>query len=84
VWHRAGYAASRTFITRSRSGQTQFNLSGIGGNAAAAGVSNLYYPSEDRSLTQTLTRWGMQVMWDALSNELKEFWPDVRRKIHHD
>jgi hypothetical protein len=84
AWHRAGYAASRTFITRSRSGQTQFNLSGIGGNAAAAAVSNLYYPSEDHSLTQTLTRWGMQVMWDGVSNELKEFWPDIRRKLHHD
>jgi hypothetical protein len=84
VWRRAGYAASRTFITRSRSGQTQFNLSGIGGNAAAAAVSNLYYPSQDRSSTQTLTRWGMQVMWDAVGNELKEFWPDIRRRMHHD
>jgi hypothetical protein len=84
VWHRAGYAASRTFITKSRSGQTQFNLSGIGGNAVAAAVSNLYYPPEDRSSTQTLTRWGMQVMWDAVANELKEFWPDIRRKIHRD
>jgi hypothetical protein len=84
VWHRAGYAASRTLITRSRSGQTQFNLSGIGGNAVAAAVSNLYYPSEDHSSTQTLTRWGTQVMWDAVSNELKEFWPDIRRKMHHD
>jgi len=26
----------------------------------------------------------MQVMWDTLSNELKEFWPDVRRKLHRE
>ncbi len=84
VWRRAGYAASRTVITRSRSGGAQFNLSGIGGNAVAAAVSNLYYPSADRSTAQTLTRWGTQVMWDAVSNELKEFWPDIRRKMHHD
>jgi hypothetical protein len=84
VWHRARYAASRTLITRSRSGETQFNLSGIGGNAVAAAVSNLYYPSGDHSTAQTLTRWGTQVMWDAVSNELKEFWPDIRRKLHHD
>jgi len=31
-----------------------------------------------------LSRWGMQVMWDTLSNELKEFWPDVRRKLHRE
>ena len=83
VWHRALYAASRTLITRSRSGETQFNLSGIGGNAVAAALSNLYYPSGDDSTAQTLTRWGTQVMWDAVSNELKEFWPDIRRKMHH-
>ena len=83
VWHRARYAASRTLITRSRSGETQFNLSGIGGNAVAAAVSNLYYPSGDHSTAQTLTRWGTKVMWDAVSNELKEFWPDIRRKMHH-
>jgi len=84
VWRRAGYAASRTLITRSRSGETQFNLSGIGGNGVAAVVSNLYYPSADHSPAQTLIRWGTQVMWDAVSNELKEFWPDIRRTLHHD
>ena len=63
---------------------TQFNLSGIGGNGLAAAVSNLYYPSNDRSTAQTLTRWGTQVMWDAVSNELKEFWPNIRRKMQRD
>jgi hypothetical protein len=84
IWHRAGYAATRTVITKSRSGDAQFNLSGIGGNAIAAVVSNLYYPSNDRSTAQTLTRWGTQVMWDVVSNELKEFWPDIRRKMRRD
>jgi len=27
---------------------------------------------------------GTQVMWDAASNELKEFWPDIRRTMHDD
>jgi hypothetical protein len=84
AWRRAGYAASRTVITRGRSGEAQFNLSGVGGNGVAAAVSNLYYASDDRSAAQTLARWGTQVMWDAVSNELKEFWPDIRRKMHHD
>jgi hypothetical protein len=81
VWHRVGYALSRSVVTRGASGANQFNLSEIGGNALAAGVSNLYYPAADRTLTSTLTRWGMQVMWDTLSNELKEFWPDIRGRI---
>lgn len=79
--HRLAYAASRSVVTRSRSGARQFNLSEIGGNGVAAALSNLYYSPENRSFTGTLTRWGAQVMWDTLSNELKEFWPDVRRKL---
>jgi hypothetical protein len=79
--HRLAYAASRSVVTRSRDGMRQFNLSEIGGNGVAAAFSNFYYPSENRSVTGTLTRWGAQVMWDTLSNELKEFWPDVRRRL---
>jgi hypothetical protein len=28
-------------------------------------------------------RWGMQVMWDTLSNEMKEFWPDIHNYLRH-
>jgi hypothetical protein len=79
---RAAYALSRSVVTRSRSGQAQFNYSELGGNAIAAGLSNAYYAPIDRTVNATLTRWGMQVMWDTLSNELKEFWPDIRQKLH--
>jgi hypothetical protein len=82
-WHRASYAASRSLVTRSRSGAAQFNVSEIGGNGIAAMISNAYYQPADRNALGVVTRWGSQVMWDTLSNELKEFWPDVRRKLHH-
>ena len=82
IARRVAYAASRSVITRGRSGSSQFNVSEIGGNAIAAGLSNLYHVPAERTLTGTLTRWGMQVMWDTLSNEMKEFWPDIRRKLH--
>jgi len=81
VLRRTGYALSRTLVTRARTGERQFNVSEIGGNLAAASMSNIYYAPGDRSVSGTLTRWGTQVMWDALSNELKEFWPDVRAFI---
>jgi len=82
LWHRAGYAASRSLVTRSRSGKAQFNVSEIGGNGIAAMISNAYYQPADRNALGVVTRWGSQVMWDTLSNELKEFWPDVRRRLH--
>jgi hypothetical protein len=78
---RAGYALSRSVITRTRAGRRTFNLSEIGGNAVAAGISNAYHPPEDRTWSGTVSRWGIQVMWDTLTNELKEFWPDIRRRI---
>ena len=84
TWHRAAYASSRTLITRGEAGGRQFNISEIGGNAAGAAVSNLYYPPDARSVAATLERAAMQVMWDAAANELKEFWPDVRRIWRHD
>ena len=79
---RFGYAASRVAVTRSRSGTPQFNLSEVSGTLATATVSNLYYPQDERTASATLTRWGMQVMWDIVANELKEFWPDIRKLRH--
>jgi hypothetical protein len=82
-WHRAGYAVSRIFVTRSDSGSTQFNYSEILGSATAAGISAFtYHPSSSRNLDSFLQIWGTQVGWDAVSNGLKEFWPDIRRRLH--
>jgi hypothetical protein len=82
ILHRAAYALSRSVVTRTRAGHLTFNVSEIAGNAAAAGISNLYYGPADRTVAGTMSRWGSQVMWDTVGNELKEFWPDIRRKIH--
>ena len=79
---RVAYAASRNIVTRSDSGRAQFNLSEIGGNAVAASAASLYYPRTQRTASAMVTRWGMQMFWDTVSNEMKEFWPDVRNKLH--
>lgn len=80
--HRLAYAASRSAVTRSRTGARQFNLSEIGGTLVVANISNLYYPSDERNTHDTLVRWGTQAMWDTVANELKEFWPDIRQMLH--
>ena len=80
--YRVGYSASRSVVTHSRKGQKQFNLSEIGGTFVVASISNLYYPTTSRTLTDTLMRWGSQAMWDTVANEMKEFWPDIRDKLH--
>jgi len=82
-WHRAKYAVSRIFITRTDSGGSEFNISEIAGSATAAGISTFtYHPKNARNLSSALDVWGTQVGYDALSYALKEFWPDLRRKLH--
>jgi hypothetical protein len=83
-WSRTGYALSRTTVTLSRTGHKQVNYSDIFGNGAAAMVMNTYHPVEDRTVAATLNRWGMQMLFDGLTNVLKEFWPDIHRKMHKD
>ena len=82
VFSRLAYAASRSVITRTRSGATTFNISEVAGTAAAAGLSNIYYSPADRTVGGTMSRWGTQIMWDTVATELKEFWPDIRAKLH--
>ena len=81
--HRINYALKRLFVTYTDSGNTRFNYSEILGNAAAAAASNIYHAPEDRTVGRNLSTWGMLIMWDGVSNQMKEFWPDIRRKVFH-
>jgi hypothetical protein len=81
TWHRLLYSVSRIFVTRSDSGEAQFNYSEIVGNAVAAGISNTYRPQNQRTLGNTLNVWGTDILLNSLCNVAKEFWPDLRRKL---
>ena len=78
---RTSHALSRIVITRSDSGQKQFNYSEIFGAGIAAAISTYsYHPQQDRSGGQVASVWGSQIGWDVATIMIKEFWPDVRRK----
>jgi hypothetical protein len=77
---RAVYAASRILVTRMDSGKQQFNFSEFLGRAVAAGIANTYHPAP-RTLGDNISIWWTSVAWDAAACELKEFWPDIRRKL---
>jgi hypothetical protein len=82
-WRRTGYAVSRIIITRGDSGNNQFNVSEILGSGLGAGISTYsYHPHADKTLSNTANVWGTQMSYDVLSFFVKEFWPDIRRKIH--
>jgi hypothetical protein len=83
-WHRTFYAMSRIVVTRSDSGSSEFNVSEVFGSAIAAGISTYsYHPHADKTLTNTASVWGSQIAYDTATIVLKEFWPDIRRKITH-
>ena len=44
-------------------------------------LSTAYFPASERATANTLARAGSQVMWDTVSYECKEFWPDIRRML---
>lgn len=80
--HRTSYAFSRIFVIRSDSGKNQFNASEIAGSGIAAVISTYsYHPSGDRTLSNTASVWGTQVGYDTITFVVKEFWPDIRRKL---
>jgi hypothetical protein len=83
ITHRAFYAMDRLFVTRKDSGAMGFNYSESVGNAAAAAISNIYHPDQDRTASRNASTFGFLILYDGLANEMKEFWPDIRRKVFH-
>lgn len=79
--HRFLYALSRLLITRTDSGHHIFNFAEWFGNATAIAISNLYYPAADRGLSPGMHNFAVQVGIDGFGNELKEFWPDIHRRL---
>lgn len=71
----------------------------VGGALSAAISTYTYHPTShvfstpnppyyrfvpsDRTLDNTLSVWGTQYGYDTLTLVVKEFWPDIRRKLKH-
>lgn len=83
VLKRTLYSFDRVLITRSDSGRETFNASEIIGAGAASGISDLYYPSIERTWTKTGQRWLVNVSLDGATFIFKEFWPDLNDRFFH-
>jgi hypothetical protein len=80
-WHRMGYALTRVMVVRTDKGKWDFNYSEWLGNGTAVAISNLYYPGDTRNAVDNAQKLGVAVATDAFSQVLKEFWPDIKRKL---
>jgi hypothetical protein len=74
-------AVTRAVVIRTDAGGHTFNTPAILGQLMQAGVSNFYYPRQDRSVNGTVKDLGINVVYDAAFNILKEFYPDVLSKL---
>jgi hypothetical protein len=80
-FHRIEYALSCVVVTKMDSGGTGFNYAEIVGNGMEAGLSNFYYPPQERGLGSTAVNWAAQLEAASLNNIIREFWPDIRHKM---
>jgi hypothetical protein len=71
---RIGYAISRAVIKKGDNGRWQPNYSGILGSLASGGLSNLYYPAEDRKgVRLTFENAAIGIGGAALGHLVQEF-----------
>ncbi|HMK28071.1 MAG TPA: hypothetical protein VK473_00200 [Terriglobales bacterium] len=81
VKHRIGYALAQEFVCHTDKGGRSFNFSNVLGAVSAGGLSNAYYPPDDRGFGLTMSRAGISLMWGSLGGLISEFWPDIHRKV---
>jgi len=79
--HRGLYSVRQEFVAHTDRGGRTFNFSNVLGALTAGGISNLYYPADDRGFGLTMSRAGIALAYGAAGGLVEEFGPDVRRKL---
>ena len=79
--HSVKYSVQRLFVTRNDAGRDTVNISGLAGPLMAEGLANVYWPDRNRTVGDTLLRYGVGLATRAGGNMLREYWPVVYRKL---
>lgn len=74
---RALWAAGSTGWCKRDDGTWGPNYANVAGNLIGAAISNVYYPGEERTVSDTLQRGLTVTVEGAIGAELIEFWPDI-------
>jgi len=76
------HAAAHVFVAYHDSGGPMPNYSEWLGTASAVALSNTYHPGNQRGFGPMAQRAGLAISQDMGMDILKEFWPDIVRKMH--
>ena len=82
VWIRALYAARQVVVSHNTSGRLTPAYFRIVGAYTAGFVSNAWYPAPASNVDSALYRGSTALFSDVVWQEFKEFWPDIRRRLH--
>lgn len=79
--HRFTHALIRPMVTHKDSGGRTFNWCGLLGSLASSGLSNTYYPEEDRGVGKTFSRFARAIPFSVIDHLVDEFGPDLQRMV---
>ncbi len=82
-FHAVKYSVQQVFIMRNDDGREVVAWSRLGGPLMAEGLANVYWPDQNRTLGDTLFRFGLDLASRAGGNMLREYWPVLLVKISH-
>jgi hypothetical protein len=80
--HRLLYSMSTTVWCKRDNGTEGPNYANLLGNLIAGGISNFYYPAEDRGVGQTFQNAATVTAEGMIGAALIEFWPDIAHHYH--
>ncbi len=76
------HAAEHTFVAQRDNGKHMFNLSQWLGTVTAVGLNDVYHPGNERGLGPALRTSAYALATGMGFDILREFWPDITRKLH--
>ncbi len=83
IWSRALYAVGQTFVVHKDAGGTRIAYTRFAADFGAAYVSRQWHPDTYHTTSDYLTSGLSSIGIDAAKNVWSEFWPDIRRLLHH-
>lgn len=75
------YAAVRVAVTRSDRGERVVNFAGLLGPLAGEGLADTYYPQGSRGVSSVFTRYASDLSWKFGGHLLRQYWPNINRKL---
>lgn len=75
------HAAGHMFIAHREDGTHMFNFSEWLGTSSAVALSNVYHTDHKRGFSPAAQRVGYSVLVDSGFDILREFWPEIARKL---